>query len=60
MLSYRPELGTTIVLVSRDGGDPATFEHDALFHFHVTNAHEAGDRTVVELVAHDPAGGWEG
>ncbi|MGX7722796.1 carotenoid oxygenase family protein [Rhodococcus sp. 5G237] len=59
-LSYRPELGTTIVLVPRDGGRPTTVEHDALFHFHVTNAHEDGDRTVVELVAHDPADGWEG
>lgn len=59
-LSYRPELGTTIVLVPRDGGRPTTFEHDALFHFHVTNAYESGARTVVELVAHDPADGWEG
>ncbi|MEU5841470.1 carotenoid oxygenase family protein [Rhodococcus sp. NPDC047139] len=59
-LSYRPELGTTIVLVPRDGSESTVFEYDALFHFHVTNAHESGDRTVVELVVHDPVDGWEG
>ncbi|GAC58711.1 putative dioxygenase [Gordonia hirsuta DSM 44140 = NBRC 16056] len=57
-LSYKPELGTTIVLLPRDGGKPIRFEYDSLFHFHVTNAYDAGAETVVELVAHDPAGGW--
>lgn len=59
-LSYRPDAGTEIVLVPRDGGPVARFEHEALFHFHVTNAYEAGHRTVVDLVAHNPVGGWEG
>ncbi|UPW08908.1 carotenoid oxygenase family protein [Gordonia terrae] len=57
-LSYRPDMGTTIVLVPRDGGPQQRFEHESLFHFHVTNAFESGDETVVELVAHHPAGGW--
>lgn len=59
-LAYRHEAGTEIVLVPRDGGPHLRFEHDALFHFHVTNAYESGRRTVVDLVAHDPADGWEG
>lgn len=59
-LSYRPELGTTLVLVPRDGGAPTRIECESLFHFHVTNAFETGDDVVVELVTHDPADGWEG
>ncbi|NLU84561.1 carotenoid oxygenase family protein, partial [Rhodococcus sp. HNM0569] len=59
-LSYEPDRGTRIVLVPRDGGEPTVFEHDALLYFHVTNAHEDGDRTVVELVAHDGDAGWAG
>jgi len=61
-LSYRPQLGTTIVLLPRDGGPATRLQTDPLFHFHVTNAYEA-DRTgetVVELVAHQPDGGWRG
>lgn len=59
-LSYDPDAGTTIVLVPRAGGRPLVVEHDPLFHFHVTNAYESGHRTVVDLVAHDPADGWAG
>ncbi|MDL9935206.1 carotenoid oxygenase family protein [Gordonia sp. ABSL1-1] len=59
-LTYRPELGTRIVLVPRDGRPPVTLEYDALFHFHVTNAYErpADRETVVEIVKHDPSRGW--
>ncbi|MFD1813813.1 carotenoid oxygenase family protein [Rhodococcus gannanensis] len=59
-LSYVPELGTTVVLVPRDGGEPVRIEHDALFHFHVNNAYEDGGDTVVDLVAHDSSAGWDG
>lgn len=58
-LSYQPELGTSIVLVPRDGGPATTIEYDPLFHFHVTNAYDTDTDTVVELVAHDGDGGWE-
>ncbi len=57
-LSYKPELGTTIVLVPRDGGKATRIETDSLFHFHVANAYEAGPETVVDIVAHDATGGW--
>lgn len=57
-LSYRPELGTTIVLVPRGGGPGTRMETDALFHFHVTNAYEHGANTVVDIVAHNADGGW--
>lgn len=57
-LSYEPQLGTTIVLLPRRGGAPTRIEHDPLFHFHVTNAYEAGPATIIEMVAHTPGGGW--
>jgi all-trans-8'-apo-beta-carotenal 15,15'-oxygenase len=57
-LSYEPRFGTTVVLVPRAGGAPLTVETEALFHFHVTNAHDTDTDTVVELVAHDPGRGW--
>jgi len=46
------------VLVPRDGGKPTRIDYDSLFHFHVANAYEAGPETVVDIVAHNPAGGW--
>ncbi|WP_247603437.1 carotenoid oxygenase family protein [Gordonia paraffinivorans] len=57
-LSYRPELGTMIVLLPRDGGRPIRLEYESLFMFHVANAYEDGHETVVDIVAHDPSGGW--
>ncbi|MCF8586875.1 carotenoid oxygenase family protein [Gordonia liuliyuniae] len=57
-LSYEPDLGTSIVLVPRDGGAATTIEYDPLFHFHVTNAYDTASKTVVELVVHDGDGGW--
>lgn len=59
-LTFRPERGTTIVLVPRDGGPSISVEHEALFHFHVTNAYEDGGHTVVEMVDHAPGpDGWK-
>ncbi|WP_247604516.1 carotenoid oxygenase family protein [Gordonia paraffinivorans] len=49
-LSYRPELGTTIVLLPRDGGRPIRLEYESLFMFHVANAYEDGHETVVDIV----------
>ncbi|MEO9329029.1 carotenoid oxygenase family protein [Gordonia aurantiaca] len=57
-LSYKPELGTTIVLLPRDGGKAIRLEYESLFMFHVSNAFEDGHETVVDIVAHDPSGGW--
>lgn len=50
------------MLLPRDGGPPTRLQTDPLFHFHVTNAYEAdqGEQTIVELVAHQPDGGWSG
>ncbi len=37
---WKPERGTTIVLVPRDGDRPRVVQTDAFFHFHVNNAYE--------------------
>jgi all-trans-8'-apo-beta-carotenal 15,15'-oxygenase len=50
---YRPELGTRFILVPRDGGPPRTVEHDALLHFHVTNAFDDDGDVVLELIDFD-------
>ena len=52
-LRYRPEKGTTIVLVPRDGSEPRVLQTDALAHFHVSNAYEDGVDTLVDIVSWD-------
>ena len=49
-LRFEPGTATRIVLVPRDGGAPRVTECDPFFHFHVANAFEEGDDTVVDLV----------
>jgi len=49
-LDYRPAKGTRFVLVPRAGGKPRIVEHDALLHFHVTNAYEENGDVVVDLI----------
>lgn len=49
-LGFRPEIGTEIVLVPRDGGHPTHLHTDALLHFHFTNCYDDGTDTVIELV----------
>jgi all-trans-8'-apo-beta-carotenal 15,15'-oxygenase len=44
---------TRVVLVPRDGGKPRVAECDPFFHFHVNNAYEDGNETVVDLVRYD-------
>jgi all-trans-8'-apo-beta-carotenal 15,15'-oxygenase len=50
---FRAQEGTTVVLVPRDGSKPTVTQTDALMHFHVNNAYEDGEETVVEIVRWD-------
>jgi all-trans-8'-apo-beta-carotenal 15,15'-oxygenase len=52
-LDFRPSKATRFLLVPRNGGSPRIVEHDALLHFHVTNAFDDGEDVVVELVRYD-------
>ena len=49
---WRPERGTRLVLLDRDGGAPRIAETDACFVFHVANAFEERDATVVDVLAY--------
>jgi len=53
---WQPELGTRLVILDRGGGEPRIAEMDACFVFHVANAYEERDATVVDALAYrDPA-----
>ncbi|WP_194814944.1 carotenoid oxygenase family protein [Nocardia sp. XZ_19_385] len=45
--------GTRFLLVPKAGGRPRIVEHEALLHFHLTNAYDDGADVVVELVRFD-------
>jgi all-trans-8'-apo-beta-carotenal 15,15'-oxygenase len=57
VVRWKPEQGTTIVLVPRDGGEPRIVQTEAFFHFHVNNAYENGSDTVLDLVRFSR--GWD-
>ncbi|MFL6088635.1 MAG: carotenoid oxygenase family protein [Aeromicrobium sp.] len=57
-LDYQPNKSTRFVLVPREGGKPRIVEHDALMHFHVTNAYEENGDVVVDLINFGPEG-WD-
>lgn len=52
-LQFKKSKGTRFLLVPKAGGRPRIVEHEALLHFHVTNAYDDGDDVVVELVRFD-------
>ena len=52
---YRSDLATQFILVPRDGSKPTIIEHTALMHFHINNAFEDGDDTVMDIIEYDDA-----
>jgi beta,beta-carotene 9',10'-dioxygenase len=53
---WRPERGTRLVLLDRAGGEPRIAETDACFVFHVANAYEERDATVLDVLAYPSPG----
>jgi all-trans-8'-apo-beta-carotenal 15,15'-oxygenase len=51
--SWRPELGTRIVLLPRGGGPRREIECPPLVYVHTNNAFEDGEDIVVELIRYD-------
>ncbi|MEV6560336.1 carotenoid oxygenase family protein [Nocardia sp. NPDC051756] len=52
-LQFKKSKGTRFLLVPKAGGKPRIVEHEALLHFHLTNAYDDGNDVVVELVRFD-------
>ena len=52
---FRSEDATHFILVPRDGSKPRIAEHAAVMHFHVNNAFEDGDDTVVDFIEYADA-----
>ncbi|MBL1076323.1 carotenoid oxygenase family protein [Nocardia sp. 2] len=52
-LRFDRRKGTRFLLVPKAGGRPRIIEHEALLHFHLTNAYDDGNDVVVELVRFD-------
>jgi carotenoid cleavage dioxygenase-like enzyme len=51
VLAWRPERGTRIAVLRRDGAEaPRWFDADPFFVFHFMNAHEEADRITVDYV----------
>lgn len=53
---WRRARGTRLVILDRDGGEPRIAETDACFVFHVANAYEERDTTVVDVLAYPDPG----
>ena len=53
---WQPERGTRLIVLDRAGGPPRIAETDACFVFHVANAFEERDATVVDAIAYPDPG----
>jgi carotenoid cleavage dioxygenase-like enzyme len=53
---WQPERGTRLVVLDRAGGEPRVVETDSCFVFHVANAYEERDATVVDALAYPDPG----
>jgi all-trans-8'-apo-beta-carotenal 15,15'-oxygenase len=54
--SFRPDIGTKIVLVPRGGGEQREIDCPPLMYVHINNAFEDGGDVVVDLVRYDEYG----
>ncbi len=52
-MRYRPERGSCIILVPRDGGRIRRIEMDAVLQFHLSNAHDDGNDVVIDVITYD-------
>ncbi len=50
---FRDELGSEVILVPRDGGEPRRFTIPALAKVHVNNAYEVGEDVLIDVVRYD-------
>ncbi len=51
-LRYRPEKGSVVILIDRNGSGSRTIETDAVLQFHLSNAHERGGDVVIDAITY--------
>ena len=51
-MKYRPERGSSFVLVPRDGGDIRRIEHEAVLQFHLSNAFDERGDVVLDAITY--------
>ena len=51
-MKYRPDRGSSFILIPRDGGDIRRVEHDAVLQFHLSNAYDDRGDLVLDVITY--------
>jgi len=51
-MRYRPERGSSVILIPRDGGQIRRIEHDAVLAFHLSNAYDDRGDVVLDAITY--------
>jgi all-trans-8'-apo-beta-carotenal 15,15'-oxygenase len=52
-MRYRPDRGSSFILIPRDGGPIRRIEHDAVLQFHLSNAYDDRGDIIVDVITYD-------
>ncbi len=52
LMTYRPERGSVVIVVDRDGRNARSIETDPFMQFHLSNAYDHGDDIVVDAITY--------
>lgn len=51
-MRYRPERGSSFILIPRDGGKVRRIDHDAVLQFHLSNAYDERGDVIVDAITY--------
>ncbi len=51
-MKYRPERGSSFILIPRDGGEVRRIEHEAVLQFHLSNAYDDRGDVIVDAITY--------
>lgn len=51
-MKYRPERGSSFILIPRDGGEIRRIEHEAIMQFHLSNAFDDRGDVVIDVITY--------
>ncbi len=51
-MRYRPDRGSSFILIPRDGGEIRRIEHDAILQFHLSNAYDERGDVIVDVITY--------